>query len=526
MPWLERDELQAVRRRSVLFTKYLFWALSFALALLIGNAYFSLVQRWLALLESTRQLIGIPLAPSGPDWSLYTGLSIAVALPLAITGIIYWRYCKHWGDRLRDIWQTGIPCHAKIHRLHPTAPEGELQRRIQYLSALRGTPAWNEATIPDPGTDSEACRQAAEAMLRELEKDISQRAITLGLVVGVSRNRVVDLFTIAAAALELQLQILTRLGKRPSWATWRQMLARTASSLFLNSYLNADESLALRIAIKKMGMGLEVASDLIDQAATSVGEHLESALDHHDHSFDDQDDVDFDDVDHLLPHGVRPLFDLVRQGTGMMVGVGTFGIRQLGVFIDKAGDELFQGALAGGILYYHGIAVAADCLALDHLHRESEAMNRTFRQCMAASAACAGQTLLDAARTLRKALREKRRRALTLAGGEMRKRASGVARSVGHAVEKSGERLQTAVTDTGAAISTASEHAKNLPGQIWEGAKTTAEKASTLTSQASSTVRHSLTDAAGAVGGVSQKLWQRTKVKSSRGDSNVPAEKE
>jgi hypothetical protein len=70
-------------------------------------------------------------------------------------------------------------------------------------------------------------------MLRKLEKDISKRAVTLGLVVGVSRNRFVDFFTISAAALELQLEILTRLGKRPSWATWRQMLTRTASSRFL-----------------------------------------------------------------------------------------------------------------------------------------------------------------------------------------------------------------------------------------------------------------------------------------------------
>ena len=84
-------------------------------------------------------------------------------------------------------------------------------------------------------------------------------------------------------------------------------------------------------------------------------------------------------------------------------------------------------------------------------------------------------------------------------------------RSVGRAAEKSGERLQTAVRNTGAAISTASGHAKNLPGDIWDGAKTAAEKASTLTSQTASTVTDSVTKAAGVVGNVSQKLWQRTK---------------
>ncbi len=521
MPWLENDELRAVRGRSVLFTKYVFWALSLAFVLLTGNAYFALVQHWLALLQTTRQILGIPHAPLGPDWWLCTGLGIAIVLPAAIIGILYWLYRKRWEHRLRDTWQTGIiPSHAKIQRLHPAAHESELQRRMEYLSALRGTPGWATAVLPNSGGSSEAYKQAAEAVLGELEKDISQRAITLGLVVGVSRNRIIDLFTIAAAALELQLQILTRLGKRPSWAMWRQMLTRTASSLFANSYLNANESLAFRIAIKKMGMGLEVASDLIDHAATSIGDHLENTLDQHDHPLGDQDDVDFDDVDHLLPHSVfgidiRPFFETLRQGTGMLVGVGTFGMRQLGVFIDKTGDELLEGAIAGGILYYHGIAVAADCLALDRIHRESANMNRTLRQCMAVSSGCAGQVLLEGARTLRKALREKRRRALTLAGDEIGNRASSVARSVGRAAEKGGERLQTAVRDTGAAISTASEHAKNLPGEIWDGAKTTAEKASTHTSQTASTIRDSVTEAAGAVGNASQKLWQRTKKKRS-----------
>jgi hypothetical protein len=441
MPALEYDKLRAVRVRGLLFTKYIFWTLSFAFVLLIANAYFSLVQHWLAMIETTRQLLGVRHPPSGPDWWLATGLGIAVALPFAIAGIVYGRYRKNWERRLRDVWQGDIPAHARIQRLSAAPVETELQRRIEYLRTLRGKVEWTTAAIPDPTGSSEQYKQAAEAILREVEKDISQRAITVGLAVGISRNRAVDLFSIAAAALELQLHVLTRLGKRPSLAAWRQMLARTASSLFLSSYLNAADSLAFRIAIKKMGMGLEVASDLIDQAATAVGDHLQNALDHHDHPLADQDDGDFDDVDHLLPHSflgtdIRPFFGLLRQGTGMLVGIGTFGIRQLGVFIDKAGDELFQGALAGGILYYHGIAVAADCLALDHAHRESAAMNRTFRQCMGASAACAGQTLLDAARTLRKALREKRRRLLKLAGSEIRKRGSQAVSRVGEASQK------------------------------------------------------------------------------------------
>jgi vacuolar-type H+-ATPase subunit H len=152
-------------------------------------------------------------------------------------------------------------------------------------------------------------------------------------------------------------------------------------------------------------------------------------------------------------------------------------------------------------------------------------MNRTFRECMNASASCAGRVLLDAARTLRKALREKRRRALTLAGNEIREKVSGAAKTVGQAVERTGERLQGAAKETEAAISSVSEHAKNLPGEILGSAKRTAEKASTITSQVVSTVGHSLTEAAGAVGDASQKLWQRRKEMPSRGDSNLQPKK-
>src|SRR5689334_8964163 len=55
--------LSAIRSRSVVLAKYFFWALSFTFVLLVGNTYLSLVQRWLALLEMTRQVLGIGHAP-------------------------------------------------------------------------------------------------------------------------------------------------------------------------------------------------------------------------------------------------------------------------------------------------------------------------------------------------------------------------------------------------------------------------------------------------------------------------------
>src|SRR5207302_818004 len=106
----------------------------------------------------------------------------------------------------------------------------------------------------------------------------------------------------AAAALEIQLHVLTRLGKRPSLALWNQMLTRTMSSLFVNAYLNQSESLALKIAIKKMGMGLELASDMIDHAASMGADHLAGACEHQHTSEWVSEDMDWDDTDHLVPH--------------------------------------------------------------------------------------------------------------------------------------------------------------------------------------------------------------------------------
>ena len=42
-----------------------------------------------------------------------------------------------------------------------------------------------------------------------------------------------------------------------------------------------------------------------------------------------------------------------------------------------AGDELSQGALAGGVFYFHGMTIAADTLSLDSRHRQSSEMTPT-----------------------------------------------------------------------------------------------------------------------------------------------------
>ena len=86
------------------------------------------------------------------------------------------------------------------------------------------------------------CEQISTVILRDLEEDISERAITTGLIVGVSPNPWIDQITIIAAAFEIQLYVLSRLGKKPSWYIWREMVKRSLFSIFANTYLNREQA--------------------------------------------------------------------------------------------------------------------------------------------------------------------------------------------------------------------------------------------------------------------------------------------
>ena len=231
-------------------------------------------------------------------------------------------------------------------------------------------------------------------MLCSVEADIAQRAVTVGLVIGLNRNPLLDTLSIAAAAFELQLHVLTRLGKRPSAGTWVEMLKRTSASLFLNNYISRDDALYLNLAIRKAALGLEMASDAVQEASGALA------------------DIDWDEV---LGGVSVPGISAVTSFATMGMSVGAFGLRQLGSFIEATSNDLLQGVLAGGILYYHGMALAADCLALDEEHRRSPEMTRTIGQAMNVACAPAGRLLRDQVRRMREFLRERRRLAFVAA---------------------------------------------------------------------------------------------------------------
>lgn len=392
----EDSTLAAVRRRGLLYLNYVFWAVAFSALLLFAGVLSSLFAHWIALLEGSRRTFGIAAPIAGPDYWILAGVGVVVAAG-CIAVLTGWRiYRGAWDARLSAVWShTATARNTRIRPLRHSADEREISVRSEYLSALSQSAEWHSTALPPTVDSRESYTGTAAAILKTVEAEIAHRAVTAGLVVGLSRNPFVDSVSILAAGMELQFFVLTRLGKQPSLRTWMEMLKRTSSSLFLNWYVSRGDALYIKLAIKKMAWGLELASDLTQQAAGTL------------------DDVDWDEIVGGLGGSVpQPaLHVLSALGTVAAKGmtIGAFGIRQLGHFIEATADDLLQGVLAGGILYYHGMALAAECLALDQEHRNSPEMNRTISQAMAVACAPAGRILRDQVRAMRVFLRERRR---------------------------------------------------------------------------------------------------------------------
>jgi hypothetical protein len=145
--------------------------------------------------------------------------------------------------------------------------------------------------------------------------------------------------------------------------------------------------------IKKAGMGLQAGGDLMEASA----QHLSES------------DFDLDEALNLQHGGLMGMATKgLELGATMALTVGQVGLHVLGTLIESVGDELTQGALAAGILYHHGMALAADTLALDAQHRDSPALNRSFREGVWKMGEIAGGLLRDIVRQRRNAFRDRR----------------------------------------------------------------------------------------------------------------------
>ena len=385
----EDSTLASVRRRSQGYLGYLFWVLLVLCVLWLLNAIASLVERWVALLHGMRRSAGLAAPLTGPDYWILGGVAAVALVAFAALVAAYAAYRAVWNRRLRSVWGTRPdPRHLRIRPLRARAGDAELERRFAYLQALASASTWSGTALEPCDDPRQSYQNAAAAMLRVVEADIAPRALTAGLVIGLNRNPLIDTLSIAASAFELQLHVLTRLGKRPSAGTWIEMSKRTGASLFLNSYVSREDALYLNLAIRKAALGLEMASESVQEASGALA------------------DIDWDEV---LGGVSVPGISAVTSFATMSMSVGAFGLRQLGSFIEATSNDLLQGVLAGGILYYHGMALAADCLALDEEHRRSPEMTRTIGQAMNIACAPAGRLLRDQVRRMREFLRERRR---------------------------------------------------------------------------------------------------------------------
>jgi hypothetical protein len=230
-------------------------------------------------MERVRLGLGFATPVHGPDWYLLITLSSGPVIGV-VAFLIFSRYRQLWLRRVALVWPR-VPERRRLSRWQPGPFHGsdsERQDRSVYITSLLQSPIWSDRNCPKSQEDYEG---QAEWLLQELEKDIAERALATGLTVGISQNRFIDLFTIFAAALELQLHVLSRLGKRPSLYAWRLLIQRCGASLFINSYLNRQDSIALNLMIKKAGMGLKATGDLMESASQHLSENdfdLDEAL--------------------------------------------------------------------------------------------------------------------------------------------------------------------------------------------------------------------------------------------------------
>jgi hypothetical protein len=381
-----------LRRRGQFLFAFLLWASAAGFLLVICSG--ALVTYHYAISLAERVRVGLGFAPPvhGPDWFLLLALSSGPLMALiAVVGLLRW-YRRLWLRRVALVWPDKHRRRnlSRWQQIPLERTGSERQRRMEYVNSLLESPAWSQLVCPRSPEDHEG---RSEWALLELEKDIAERALATGLTIGISRNRYIDLFTIFAGALELQFHVLSRLGKRPSAYAWRLLIQRCGASLFINTYLNRQDAIALNLTIKKAGMGLKASGDLMENAAQHLAEG----------------DYDLDEALNLQHSGILGMATKgLELGATMALTVGQVGLHVLGTLIESVGDELTQGALAAGILYYHGMALASDTLALDAGHRASPAMNRNFREGVWKMGEIAGSILRDLVRQRRTAFRARR----------------------------------------------------------------------------------------------------------------------
>lgn len=415
---------------------------------LIGAYFLVVINYALDLTRKLQAILGLSSDAGTCDWLSLVVLVVILGIPILAALYLYHQYRRAWSLRVMAIWGSG-----RLARRHATVPgigsgrPGAVARQERYLRDLVNTQYWRDSLTRGDGTTPDGSDLARDAgnILAACEKDIAGRAIATGLVVGISPSRFLDQLMIVGASLEMQLHVLARLGRQPGLRVWYELLVRAGSSLFANSYLNREDAFMLSYTTKGIATGLSALGDTIDsmefEEAFDAAENMLSRF-------------ATGDISGTI---VNTALTGIEFGTEQAMSIGASGLQLMSELIEKTGDELFQGVLSGGMLYYHGMAIAADSLALDKQHRNSSAMSRSPVACMTAVARSAGQMALDYVRKRRRLLRAKKRAALnkipvvgrtiatvnTAVGGTF-KFATGASSLAGKAIRGTGDAIKTA----------------------------------------------------------------------------------
>ncbi|MQF48945.1 hypothetical protein FIM08_03495 [SAR202 cluster bacterium AC-647-N09_OGT_505m] len=388
--------LLEIQRRGSYFIPALLWMAAVGGIAVLGGYFFIVLNVTLDTAERVRQSIGFDVPAAGPDWYILSIISIVASVPvgfIAVLGLWYWRI---WQRRLRKVWRSGadIRRHAPIRTLTKGADAKELNTRIRYLKTLLDSPDWRDSGLTTNGNaldvnairTEDDYRRLAKRVFETIEKDVAERAIATGLIVSLGPSKLLDRATIIISALEMQLHVLSLLGKKPSLRTWHEMKKRTSASIFFNTFLNMEDMFAVSLTIRSTAITLEASAAMLEGGITEGVGNIQ---------------------------GVGPLL----QGA---IGAGGSVLDAIASLIKDAGDELSQGALAGGVLYFHGMTIAADILSLDTPHRQSPEMTRTPLEGARRTAVVAGSLLKNQVMAYREAYRKQTRASIQGVGNRIR----------------------------------------------------------------------------------------------------------
>jgi len=253
----DQQALTSLRSRSQSYLGYLLWVLFVLMLLWAVNLCAQLAEHWVGFLRGARILAGITVPTHSLDYWIIGGTAIPIALFLVVAAIAYFAYRAAWNRRVSAVW--GEHHNSNLTEMRPRG----VAHRFTYLDRLAASPGWRACALLREGDSRESYCELSASMLKHVEVDIAARAITTGFIVGMNRNPLLDTLTIIASAFELQLHVLTRLGKRPSLHTWIELLKRAGASVFLNTYVGREDALYLNLTIRKAALGLEMASDTV-----------------------------------------------------------------------------------------------------------------------------------------------------------------------------------------------------------------------------------------------------------------------